>query len=142
VIRAFADASVIFAAIHSPTGASREVLKLLTRGEIELVVSPYVLDEARNNLKKKSPDKAGVVDILVDLLPFEVVDVTSEAVLEAATYTEMKDAPVIAGALTAQCMYLLTYDRKHLLDKPEIETESGLVILTPGDLLKTLREDA
>lgn len=141
MIKAFADASVIMASIISATGASRELLKRHIHGEIQLYVSHYILDETKNNLKVKSPSNAGVLDILIDLMALEIVEVDVHTVKEVSTYTEMKDAPVVAGAITGQCQYLLTYDKKHLLDKPEIAIQSGIIIVTPGDLLQILRDE-
>ena len=139
MIKAFADASVIIASIISPTGGSRELLKRHSQGEIQLLVNLYVVLEAKRNLTQKSPHNVGNVDMLIDLLALELVDLEAQRVREVAEYTEMKDAPVVAGAIMGKCQYLLTYDKQHLLDKPEIATQSGLIIATPGDLLQFLR---
>ena len=141
MIRVFTDASVIIASIISPTGASCELLKRHTYGEIQLIINRYVLLEAKRNLKLKSPNNVGTVDMLVDLLALDIVEVKPETVREVSAYTEMKDAPVVAGAIKGECQYLLTYDKKHLLNKPKIATHSGLIIATPGDLLQSLHED-
>jgi len=141
MIRAFIDASVIYAAIISATGGARVLLKRHIANEIQLVVSAYVLAETVHNLESKSPDKAGAVQLLVDLLAFEVITVDSETVKQVAEYTELKDAPVVAAAIVGQCDYLLTFDRKHLLGKPQIEENSGIKIRTPGDLLQMLQND-
>jgi len=138
MIKAFADASVIIASIISPTGGSRELLKRHTHGEIQLVVNLYVLLEAKRNLAQKSPHNVGNVDMLVDLLALDIIEVSADFVKEVAEYTEMKDAPVVAGAIMGQCQYLLTYDKQHLLGKSEIAAHSGLIIATPGDLLQSL----
>jgi putative PIN family toxin of toxin-antitoxin system len=141
MIRAFIDASVIYAAIISATGGARELLKRHIAEEVQLVVSSYVLTETINNLESKSPDKAGAVQLLVDLLALEIVEIDIAIVKQVATYTEVKDAPVVAAAIVGQCDYLLTFDRKHLLGKPQIEQISGIKIMTPGDLLQLLQND-
>jgi len=53
MIRAFVDASVLFAAAYSETGASREIIRQAIRGKIQLVASQLVLEEARRNLQAK-----------------------------------------------------------------------------------------
>jgi predicted nucleic acid-binding protein len=141
MIRAFVDSSVLFAAIHSATGGARELLKRHTRGELQLVVSEYVLDETHNNLRRKSPENVGVVAMLVDLLALDIVEVDAASVKAAAAYTELKDAPVVAAALAGGCQYVLTHDQKHLLKNPEVPQRTGLIVVTPGDLLQKLRSE-
>lgn len=50
-----------------------------------------------------------------------------------------KDAPVVAAAVAANVDYLVTWDRKHLINPPEVAERSGLKVLTPGELMDSLR---
>jgi predicted nucleic acid-binding protein len=43
MIRVFLDASVLFAAAYSESGASREIIRLGVQGQVELWASEYVL---------------------------------------------------------------------------------------------------
>ena len=140
MIRAFVDASVLYAALVSTSGASRELLRRHVSGQIELVVSPYVLEETRRNLAAKQPDKTGVIDLLLDVIDLKLVDATAEAIKDAAQYTTLKDAPVVAAARAGGCDYLLTFDKKHLLGNALVATQSGSRIITPGDLIQHLRK--
>lgn len=140
MIRAFIDASVIYASIISPTGAARELLRRHTTGEVQLVVSDYVLEEVERNLKAKNPDNAGSVKFLLGILALEIVEVDVTEIKAAAEYTEPKDAPVVAAAQKGNCEYLLTFDKKHLLGKELLVQRSGVKIITPGDLMQILRE--
>jgi predicted nucleic acid-binding protein len=45
MIRAFIDASVLFATSLSPTGASREIIRQAVRREVTLVASKLVYEE-------------------------------------------------------------------------------------------------
>jgi predicted nucleic acid-binding protein len=141
MIRAFVDASVLYSAIISPAGGARELLKRHVRSEIELVVSHYVLEESHFNLTAKNPDLAGAVKLLLDVLALEIAETDTTGVKAAAQYTVLKDAPVVAAAIAGDCQYLLTFDRKHLLDQPDVAAKSGLTIITPGDLLGILRDN-
>lgn len=58
--------------------------------------------------------------------------------MAAAQYTELKDAPVVAAAINSGVAYLVTFDRKHLIHPKEVAENSGLIILTPGGMLKRL----
>lgn len=138
MIRAFFDTSVLFSAIVSAEGASRELLKRHHRGEIALVISDYVRLEVERNLIQKVSSKAGVMDLLLDLLDLEIVHAPVEDVRRAMDYAEAKDAPIIAAALVANCTHLLTFDKQHLLDIEAVVKGSGLKVMTPGSLLQFL----
>ncbi|PJF39553.1 MAG: PIN domain-containing protein [Chloroflexi bacterium] len=139
MIKAFVDSSVLYASIISSSGASREILKRNNKGEIQLVITKYVVDETRDNLTAKNPDKAAALELLIDLVSFEFVDVSRKSVQDAVAYTEIKDAPVVAAAIAANCEYLLTFDKQHLLGNQRVAEKSGLTIATPGDLMQRLR---
>ncbi len=139
MIRAFADASVLYSAIHSATGASRELLRRHRDGQLRLIVSDYALVEAKRNLVQDTPGLAAAIDLVFEIYAFEVVTPDPESIQEAAVYTAMKDAPIVAAAKIGLCKYLLTYDRQHLLGVPQVAEKSGLTICTPGDLVQVLR---
>lgn len=142
MVRAFLDASALFSGIRSATGATRELFKWHMRGQLRLVVSAYVIDECTANLAVDFPDRVGAVEIVLDFMQPEEVNPTPDDVRQAAGYTAAKDAPVVAAALKGGCSHLLTFDRKDLIDPPDVAHRSGLIILTPGDLLRQLRFDA
>lgn len=142
MIRAFADASVLYSAIISKTGGSRELFKRHRKGDVQLVVSDYVVEETKRNLAGDHPTLSGSLDIVLDILSIEIVSPSTESIRQAMKYTESKDAPVIAGALDAKCEYLLTFDRQHLIDVPHVAEKSRLKIVTSGDLLHILSSEA
>ncbi len=90
------------------------------------MVSQFVLLEVQRNLASKAPEKT---DYLLTLLETDLFTrapaPTREEVLEAAQYTALKDAAVIAAALKANVDFLITYDRKHLIDPPEVSERPG-----------------
>lgn len=141
MIRAFVDASVLYAALISSSGAARELLKRHVANEIDLVVSDYVIEEVRRNLAKKAPDLVGALDLVLDLVAFERVVPAREQIQLAATYTALKDAPVVAAAQAATCPYLLTFDKQHLLTNEVVAERAGIKVRTPGNLLHQLRHD-
>lgn len=142
MIRAFLDASVIFSGVHSPTGAARELFKWHIRHQVTLVMSDYVIQECLKNLAESYPHRVGAVELLLDFLQAEIVNPSPDDVRQAATFTIAKDAPVVAAAVLANCSHLLTFDRKDLIEPPEVARKSGLMIVTPGTLLQYLRLDA
>jgi len=58
----------------------------------------------------------------------------------ASIYTALKDAPIVAGAIKAQVDYLVSLDRRHLVDVPEVTRGSGLKIVLPAQLLAIVKQ--
>jgi predicted nucleic acid-binding protein len=140
MIRAFVDASVFFAAAKSKTGASREIIRLAIRGRIRLVASQLVFEEVRRNLQAKAPEAVAELDSFLNTVSFEIVRPTKREVEAAMEYIAAKDAPIIAAAQRAQVDFLVSLDRQHLVDVPEIEKRSGLHIVLPAKLLEEIRK--
>jgi predicted nucleic acid-binding protein len=140
MIRAFIDASVLFAGCLSARGASREIIQMGVQGGITLVVSDIVLEETRRNLAGKAPRALPFFQQLVEAIPLTVVKATKREVLRAAQYTELKDAPIVAAALRGKVDYLVSLDRKHLVGVQQVQVQSGLAIVLPEELLARIRE--
>lgn len=138
-MRVFIDSSVLIAASYSSTGASREIIRQAIRGKIELVISNLVLEETSANLSIKAPEALPAYQQFLDVIPFETISPTKRQVLEAAEYTDLKDAPIVAAAKRAGVDYLVSLDRRHLVRVPEVARRSGLKIVLPGELLQKLR---
>jgi len=139
MIRAFIDTSILFSACYSSSGASAEIIRENLRGNIGLVISALVLEEARRTLAQKVPQALPLFTQLLEAVPFEVVRPTKREVLAAATYTELKDAPIVAAAKAAQVDYLVSLDRRHLVGVEAVSQQSGLAIMLPDDFLSQLR---
>jgi len=65
MIRAFVDASVIYSAIYSPTGGSRELFRRHRLKQIQLVTSQYALDEVKRNILQKAPELALAIEAAI-----------------------------------------------------------------------------
>lgn len=139
MIHAFLDASVLFAAAYSETGASREIIRRATRGEVRLVATRLVFEEAERNLQEKAPEHASELERFQGAVEFEMVRPTRREVEEAREYTVTKDAPIVAAAKRAQVDYLVSLDRRHLVDVPEVAKRSGLKIVLPEEALRQIR---
>ncbi|NIN64385.1 MAG: PIN domain-containing protein [Anaerolineae bacterium] len=112
------------------------------RGELTIVVSRYVLEEVRRSLEAKAARAVDAYEEFVSLLAPEITPDASHAELkEAASYVNLKDAPVVAAAVRAEVEYLVTLDRRHLMRDSVVGRRSGLNIITPEQLLTILRDD-
>jgi hypothetical protein len=99
------------------------------------VVSQLVLEEVERNLADKAPEALPAFQQLREILPFELVRPTKRQVLEAAVYTALKDAPIVAAAQRGRVDYLVSLDRRHLVGIPKVVEHSGLRIVLPQALL-------
>ena len=140
--RVFLDTSVLFAAVYSTSGAAHDLILLAVAGEVQVLISQDVLEEVQRNLSQKVPEKLGAFHRLMQLIdPVMVDDPTPAAVHAAEAYVAAKDAPIVAAAIAAQPDYLVTYDRKHLLEPPEVAQRSGLTIVTPDVVVAAIQAD-
>jgi predicted nucleic acid-binding protein len=137
--RVFVDASVLFAASHSPRGFARDLIEAGIRGRIALVLSPFVIQETRRNLSRKAPEALLLFQVFLASGLMRVVQPSRALVEQVADVIVLKDAPVVAGAIDANATLIATYDRRHLLSKrQEIFEAFGVTVATPGEILANL----
>jgi predicted nucleic acid-binding protein len=80
MIRVFVDASVLFAAAYSATGASRETIPRVIQGDIVLVISNLVFEEVKRNLQDRLPGAIAEFDLLLDAMEFELVQPSKDEI--------------------------------------------------------------
>lgn len=138
--RAFIDSSVFIAAVRSPTGGSSEVLRYAVAGLFDAVISDDVVEEVERYFHGKVPSLLSSMKLMFRLVPFQFANPTLEDVMQAANYTPAKDKMIVAGANVGKVEYLVTLDKKHLLDKSaQIEPNVDFKIIRPEGLLDGLR---
>lgn len=138
-LKVFLDTSALIAGIASSKGAAREVLRLSEIGLIELFVSRQVIVEANKNIEEKLPEC--IQDFrtyLHTLSPILLDDPSEREVRRFASMTHPDDAPILAAASAADVDYLVTWDRKHFLDRRQNLPAQPRVV-SSGDFLKEFR---
>jgi predicted nucleic acid-binding protein len=139
--RVFLDTSALLAGLASPTGASNVILTLAEMELLALVVSKQVLAEAERNLQEKLPEAIPEYQRFLSTCPLErVADPPAADVAKAKEIIHPKDDSILMAAKNAQVDYLVTLNRKHSLDDPEVARRSGLRIGAPDGFLAWLRE--
>jgi hypothetical protein len=133
-VRLFLDTSVLLAACGSTTGASHEIFRLARIHGWTLIATPYVIEEALNNLVDFPPSAtAQWANLRADLQVLDdVLTLDRPAVFAAG-----KDRPILFSAL-AWADVLLTRDTSDfggLLGGSFYE----LLVLTPGGFLQRER---
>jgi predicted nucleic acid-binding protein len=125
-LKIFLDSSVAIAASLSGKGASRLVFDLAARQRWQLLVSPWVLREVRDNLADKPPEASGAWAALRGRVSIEGDELTFDWPLD---FDVTKDKPVLITALACADV-LLTLDR-HDFRALMGQTVYDLRVLTP-----------
>jgi predicted nucleic acid-binding protein len=136
--RLFIDSSVLFSAANSKRGHSHDLVIMSARGEIVLILSDYVLEETRRNLALLTKQKISELEYIITNAEIEVVTIDKDDILRAAEKVVLKDAPVIAAAKKAKATMLVSLDKKHILNHPELETYINAPILTPAEAFQKI----
>ncbi len=126
------DATVLFAGTGWPRW-SYEVLRHASMGDLELVLSPLVIEQARRNLASKFPQFTGAFDSWLELVRFDLVpDPKPEEVVENEYLVrDVSDVPIALSAIQAGVMCLVSED-KDLTDAAEGgELRKRLKVLRP-----------
>lgn len=113
---------------------------MAAREEVVLVVSQLVIEETRRNLVEVSGDTLPFFESLLKAIPIEYTRPTKRQVLQAAKLVALKDAPILAAAKRAKVDLLVTLDKRHLLDKPELVEYAGLPIVTPKEAFGVIKK--
>jgi predicted nucleic acid-binding protein len=139
--RVFLDTSALFAAVLSPTGGARAILKLGESGAIQVWVGPTVLREADEVFRRKAPDLLSLLAGLLHQAQVQVGSASSEEqqARAAAVMDYAPDALIVAEALACQTDYLVTHDQEHLLRNPRLG-DLSFKVGSPGDCLAWLRQ--
>jgi predicted nucleic acid-binding protein len=127
------------AASLSTRGTASDILTYARLGVLRVVVSRLVLEETERNLTRKASRGIPRFGTIRALFAQALVEPTQTLIEHVAEKVELKDAPIVAAAITAGVRYLATYDQKHLVSqKDQIQSAFGLVVATPADVLLLL----
>ncbi len=138
----FLDACVLLAAVHSPSGGSALVIDVCRGNHFKAAITARVILEARVNISEKFGETELIrfYQLLAALEPEMIPAPTPEKLEQCALLVNRKDIHVLAAALECGAEYLVTLDRRHLLN-PALQTRNlTLKIMTPGDFLKAIVE--
>jgi putative PIN family toxin of toxin-antitoxin system len=139
-MRVFFDASIIIAALLSPTGGSALLFQFIKTGRITGVTSQTVIDEVleEDKPRKINKTKQQIAQFVANsgLLVRDAISLN-----EIEPYQQLidrEDAHLIAGAILTTCSHLVSLDKKHVLTNDVRERFLPLVILGPKELLEKL----
>jgi predicted nucleic acid-binding protein len=137
----FLDSSALFAGIVSADGAARVLLLLAEAGQVNLLISEQVVAETERAVARKVPAalnlvRQAILQSRARILP----DPEAQEVRQCLDWmADPADVPILLAAMRAGADYLVTLNRRHFLDDPQVAQRSNLRIGTPGDALAWLR---
>jgi len=139
-MRVYFDASIVIAALLSPTGGSAQLFRLIKLGIITGITSQTVVEEVLEEDKpkriKRSMDEIEQFIDKSELIVREAI--TEEELGPYQDRVDREDAHLIAGAKLTKCTHLVTLDKKHLL-RPDIQEKFlPLHIVSPKEVLEEI----
>jgi len=138
----FLDSSALIAGVLSSTGAGRALLVLSEIGDVELFVNEHVIAECERSLARKVPQALPALRESIMDAGLKILQDPSAQEVQANLYliSDPYDVDILLSAMQARVDYLVTHNRKHFLDDPQVSEKTGLRIGTPGDAIAWLKE--
>lgn len=139
-LRVMLDANTFFSAFYYPR-FDLEILEHSVRGEITIVISPYILEQAREIIIKYIPDKLHLFENRFGLLDKEFVENPTQQQIDAAKAENLirdpTDIPVAISAINAEVDYLITRDKDFIAeDKTTREIRRRVKVIKPQVFLR------
>jgi predicted nucleic acid-binding protein len=140
-VNLFLDSSALFAGIISSSGAARAPLLLAESDQITLTLSEQVVAETERAMARKVPQ--ALADLRAAILASKAQIVRDPDSAEVRANLELisrpPDVPILLAAMKANVDYLVTHNRVHFMDDPDVAVKANLRIGTPGDALNWVR---
>ena len=137
----FFDASALFAGVISAVGAARALLLLSEAGAVAITVSEQVIAETERTLARKAPSAVPFYRETLRASRVRIVKDPPAAEVSASRdlIAHEPDVPSLVAAMKVKTGTLVTLNRRHFIEDPEVARRSGLRIDTPGDALAWVR---
>lgn len=129
------NASVVLAGLRSKKGASGELLRLISIGKINGLISQMIFDEVVRHCEKLSLDPMSIEKQILNIFEKNITKSPNEKTVEFyySKVSDPGDAHVLATYKEEKCDALITLDKKHLLIlQGKIK---GVNIFSPGEFL-------
>ena len=115
-------------------GKPREVLDLVWRGDIESYISPFILKELEETLRKDFSWDRDQIKHTIEKIKARTILIQPKNKVSVIK-ENADDNHILECAIEGKVQYLISGDRKHLLPLKEYQ---GTKIISPSDFLKLL----
>lgn len=131
-MRITVDTNILISSWLVPGGSADQVMQLVRQRDVELILSPFILDELKRVLTQKFelPSRAvqKAVRRIERLATIVHPDVAIDIIKE-----KQDDNRILECAISGKVNYLITGDKKHILPLGSIQ---GIPIITIAEFLK------
>lgn len=138
MFKVFLDASVIIAALLSPTGGSAKLIEFIKLDQLFGITSQTVVDEVDRKAGKIGKTRKQIGQFIAENSIIVRRRITFAEIEPLIGLVETEDAHVITGAKLTNCEYLVTLDKKHLLRSDIKNKFKPLRIVSPAEILEIL----
>lgn len=134
-LRVLIDANLLFAGTGWPR-FPYAVLQHAVKGDYQLVLSHYIVEEARNAVLEIMPHRLQQLEQFLQDSQYEEVAPASEDEINRneSLVRDVKDVPVALAAMDAQVDFLVTQDKD--LTDPAAPIHQHIKVLLPGTFLR------
>lgn len=138
-MRVVLDTDVLIAGMRSPTGASRQITRLIGSTQLEAVATvPMILEYEAVLKRQEHLTAAGLtmeqVDTLIDVFAALLVPVAVQFFWRPLL-RDPNDEMVLEAAVNGYATAILTFNTRHF---ERAAQRFGIEVLRPGDLLRRL----
>ncbi len=131
MVRVILDTNIIVLGILSSTGASRAILDLVRRGQVEIVTSVVLLEEIEDVLGRFMP-RAAAAEIRTALEELSYIVKPEDVPIVSR---DRDDDQVLAAAVAASADFIVTRDGDLLV----LNVYRGIKVLQPAPALEMIR---
>lgn len=135
-IKAVLDTNIYISALLLPDSNPGKIVRLALNGHIEIIISPQMLDELKNTLKRKFQYAENEAEDVIKELR-RIATVISPVHSINNICAKESDHRVLECAVSSGVNFLVSGDKKHLLNLKKYE---NIEILPPAEFLaRTIR---
>ena len=134
-MRVTVDTNVLISSLIATGGSADQVIQLVREGEMEMVLSKFILDELARVLTQKFELPAQAVQSAVDRFQQLAIIVEPRAVVNVIK-GKQDDNRILECAVAGRVDYLITGDKKHILPLASIQ---GIPIVGVTEFLQKHR---
>jgi len=135
----YVDASVIIAALLSPTGGSAKIFDLIRRKKIVGITSQTVIDEVLDHSEKIQRSPTDIHEFIVKHNLLVRKRVTRKEIDPYVHSIDVDDAHLIAGAKLTTCDILVSLDKKHVLQEKVKQMFKEITFMSPKELIEYMK---
>ena len=116
-------------------GKPLEIIRLLLKGEIELYISPFIVNEIVRIFREKFAWEESKIEEILDMIKTKTIEVYPNFRVSIISGKD-DDNRILECALEGKVNYIISGDKRHILPLREFE---GIKIVSVNEFLKIIK---